>query len=67
MDNSTDNSPRSRIGYMALANAIIKSGVKYNDQSFLQSDWCEVLRELIKLGDKNSNKVHINNNVGRIC
>lgn len=67
MDKTEDNSPRSRIGYMALANAIIKSGIKYNDQTFLQSDWCATLRELVKLGDKDSNRIHINNNVGRMC
>ena len=45
---------KSKAGYIRLAQAIIASGVKSNDQSFLQSDWCDTLHQLIALGtDKN--------------
>lgn len=45
---------KSKAGYIRLAQAIIASGVKSNDQSFLQSDWCDTLHQLIEVGtDKN--------------
>lgn len=45
---------KSKAGYIRLAQAIIASGVKANDQSFLQSDWCDTLHQLIEVGtDKN--------------
>ena len=37
--------------YVQLAHAIIASGIKTNDVSFLKSDWCETLRYLCDLGD----------------
>lgn len=36
-------------GWALLAAAIIESGVKSNDQSFLKSRWCEDLKELVRL------------------
>lgn len=46
---------KSKAGYILLAHAIIASGIKTNDQSFLQSDWCDTLRQLIAVGtDKNT-------------
>ena len=45
---------KSKAGYIRLAQAIIASGIKANDQSFLQSDWCDLLHQLIAVGtDKN--------------
>ena len=40
--------------YVQLAHAIIASGIKTNDVSFLKSDWCETLRYLCDLGDNMS-------------
>lgn len=37
--------------YVRLAHAIIASGIKANDTSFLNSDWCETLRYMCDLGD----------------
>lgn len=37
--------------YVQLAHAIITSGIKANDTSFLNSDWCETLRYMCDLGD----------------
>ena len=45
---------KSKAEYIRSAQAIIASGIKANDQSFLQSDWCDTLRQLIAMGtDKN--------------
>ena len=38
--------------YANLASAIIESGIKSNDRNFLESDWCDTLREICKLDDK---------------
>lgn len=38
-------------GYANLAAAIIASGVKNHDTRFLESDWCELLREICNLDD----------------
>lgn len=39
-------------GYANLAAAIIADGHKHNDQVFLSSDWCELLRWICELDDK---------------
>lgn len=36
-------------GYANLAAAIIASGVKNHDTRFLESDWCEFLRDICEL------------------
>lgn len=36
-------------GYAKLASAIITSGIKQNDQLFLQSDWKDTLSEICRL------------------
>lgn len=41
-------------GYRKLAAAIIRSGERENDQSFLNSEWCETLRYFINLGQRQS-------------
>lgn len=38
--------------YANLAAAIIASGVKSHDTRFLESDWCETLREICRLDDQ---------------
>ena len=38
--------------YANLAAAIIASGIKCHDTKFLESDWCDTLREICKLDDK---------------
>lgn len=38
-------------GYANLATAIIASGVKNHDTRFLESDWCELLKEICNLDD----------------
>ena len=38
--------------YANLADAIIKSGEMENDKRFLESDWCELLKELRRLDDE---------------
>ena len=38
--------------YANLADAIIKSGKMDNDKKFLESDWCELLKELCRLDDE---------------
>lgn len=44
---------KGRGGWALLAAAIIKSGVQCNDQEFLESDWCQALRDIIDLSNKN--------------
>lgn len=39
-------------GYANLAAAIIADGRKHNDQAFLNSDWCDLLRGLCQLDDE---------------
>lgn len=50
-----------------LAEAIIKSGEQENDRRFLESDWCETLRELCRIDDEQHNgvKVQFNANASR--
>lgn len=43
---------KASAGYSKLAAAIIASGVRENDQTFLNSEWCETLRYFIKLGQQ---------------
>lgn len=43
---------KSSEGYRKLAAAIIRSGEKENDQTFLASEWCETLRYFLKLGSQ---------------
>ena len=43
---------RSSEGYRKLAAAIIASGVRENDQTFLNGEWCETLQYFIKLGQQ---------------
>lgn len=38
-------------GYANLAAAIIASGVRNHDTRFLESDWCEFLRDICELDD----------------
>lgn len=38
-------------GYANLAAAIIASGVKNYDTRFLESDWCDTLKEMCTLDD----------------
>lgn len=38
--------------YANLAAAIIMSGVKCHDVKFLESDWCDTLREICRLDDQ---------------
>ena len=36
-------------GWAMLASSIIESGIKSNDERFLNSNWCEALKELVML------------------
>lgn len=47
--------------YVRLAHAIITSGIKANDTSFLNSDWCETLRYMCDLGDNMSYATPVSN------
>lgn len=47
---------RYRSGYANLASAIIESGINANDKGFLESDWCDTLREICRLDDVLTNK-----------
>ena len=47
--------------YVRLAHAIITSGIKANDTSFLSSDWCETLRYMCDLGDSMSYATPVSN------
>lgn len=38
--------------YTNLAAAIVASGVKCHDVGFLESDWCDTLREMCRLDDE---------------
>ena len=38
-------------GYANLAAAIIASGIRNHDTRFLESDWCELLRDICELDD----------------
>lgn len=38
--------------YANLAAAILDSGVRCNDTTFLESDWADILREMCRLDDK---------------
>jgi hypothetical protein len=38
--------------YTNLAYAIVASGIKCHDVRFLESDWCELLREMCRLDDQ---------------
>lgn len=38
--------------YANLAAAIIMSGVKCHDVEFLESDWCDTLKEMCRLDDQ---------------
>lgn len=39
-------------GYKKLAAAIIRSGERENDQTFLKGEWCETLRYFLALGQQ---------------
>lgn len=45
--NTMYHSPMANLAY-----AIIRSGEKCHDVRFLESDWCELLREICRLDDK---------------
>ena len=45
--------------YAYLAAAIITSGVACNDEQFLESDWCTLLRDFCSLFDEQNNKQNI--------
>lgn len=55
---------KEKKGYVALASAIIRSGEKEYDVAFLNSDWCETLRELIKLGTLKGSGITLENKGG---
>ena len=38
--------------YANLAAAIVASGVKCHDTRFLESDWCDTLKEICRLDDQ---------------
>ena len=50
-----------------LAAAIIRSGEQENDKHFLESDWCDVLREICKIDDEQHSgvKAQFNSNASR--
>lgn len=50
-----------------LAAAIISSGERENDRRFLESDWCDTLKELCKLDDElhSGIKAHFNANASK--
>ena len=51
--------------YANLAAAIIRSGQMANDTRFLESDWCDTLRELCRLDDEmhpDGNHLHLQSN-----
>lgn len=39
-------------GYANLAAAIIASGVRHHDTTFLESNWCDLLKEICRLDDQ---------------
>ena len=39
-------------GYKKLAAAIIRSGERENDQTFLKGEWCDTLRYFLALGSQ---------------
>ena len=47
-----------RDGYANLAAAIIEDGMKHNDEVFLKSDWCDMLRGLCQYDDEMHNSVY---------
>lgn len=51
-------SRKGRHGYSALAAAIIASGIKANDQRFLESDWCSTLRDIVDISTKSDSNIN---------
>lgn len=58
-------------GWAMLAAAIIDSGLRANDESFLKSEWCQTLKDLVSLSVELHDKkrdvtnTHINNGRAR--
>lgn len=50
-----------------LAAAIINAGERENDKRFLESDWCDTLKELCRLDDElhSGIKAHFNANASK--
>lgn len=44
-------SKQNKKPWISLAKAIIASGVKENDTEFLESEWCELLKDLVACED----------------
>ena len=58
MSGPTSNRTQYHDPYANLAAAILDSGVRCNDTTFLESDWADILREMCRLdnimyGNKN--------------
>ncbi len=54
MSSNLSNRPECHYhgAYANLAAAIIASGEKCHDTRFLESDWCDTLKEICRLDDK---------------
>ena len=59
MSGVTNNRKQYHDPYANLAAAILDSGVRCNDTTFLESDWADILREMCRL----DNIMHGNKNV----
>ena len=49
MSGVTNNRKQYHDPYAKLAAAILDSGVRCNDTTFLESDWADILREMCRL------------------
>lgn len=45
------NKKQYHSGYADLADAILKSGIASNDETFLKSEWADTLRTICKMDD----------------
>lgn len=66
MSGAASNRMQYHNPYANLAAAILSSGVRCNDTTFLESDWADVLREICYLDDKMYGKRDSRGKAGRV-
>lgn len=59
-----ENKSKAEMAYAVLAAAIVKDGQDANDKNFLESKWCEVLKEIVRIKlDQTNHKYTLNSEV----
>ena len=67
MSGAASNRTKYHNPYANLAAAILDSGARCNDTTFLESDWADVLRAICYLDDKMYDNISVQSGIAKMC